>query len=416
MKVSAYNVLVRLAALPAVGYTLWRANRDGGGRYFRQRLGRDAPEGPFDYWLHCASVGEVRAAAPLVRALAEGTASLLVSTATPTGADAAEKAFPEGVVHAYLPLDLPGGVRRFLDQACPRQALVVETELWPNLFAACERRGIPLTIVNGRLSPRTMEAPAWLRRAYRTALRSVAECLARSEEDAERFRGLGMPDQRIRVLGNLKFAQMADLQREAEVDRLLERPYVLAGSTREGEEAMLSRLWKRVGDAERLLVIAPRHPERREAILRELAEVTEKVAVRSRGEPVARDTEVYLADTLGELTGFMAHADLVFLGGSLVPKGGHNLLEPAALGKLVVVGPYMENFAEETRLLLEGGGAVQVADEAELEVALDRLLASPEARERIGGAARATVTANSGVLADYVAAVTGSRETIGQSS
>lgn len=405
MATTTYGLLTRLAGPLALGYTLWRAGRDGGRRYLRQRLGRGAPEGPFDRWLHCASVGEVRAAGPLVRALAARDERLLVTTNTPTGAEAALATLPEPVRHAYLPLDLPGAVGRFLDRARPACGLVVETELWPHLFAACARRGVPLAIVNGRLSPRTLEAPGWLRKAYAGALRSLAACYARSEEDAERYRSLGMPPERIEVLGNLKFAQTAELRREAGIARPVERPYLLAASTREGEEALLVRLWRRLGDGERVLVIAPRHPERRETVLREIRAVTERVAVRSQAEPVTADTEVYLADTLGELPGFMAHADLVVMGGSLVPKGGHNLVEPAALGRAVVVGPHMENFAEEARMLVAGGGAVQVADEEELAEPLAALLADPAERERIGGAGARLVAEQAAVLDRYLEAV-----------
>ncbi|HKJ89229.1 MAG TPA: glycosyltransferase N-terminal domain-containing protein, partial [Gammaproteobacteria bacterium] len=297
MATRTYRFLVRLAALPAFGYTLWMARRRGDGRYLHQRLGRSLPRGPVSLWVHCASVGEVRAAAPLVRKLAadQASGSLLVTTNTPTGAQAAERDLPEGVRHCYLPLDLPGPARRFLDRVRPRCALVVETELWPNLFAGCERLEIPLLIVNGRISPRTLEAPRWLRNAYGCALRSVTACLARSEEDADRFRTLGMAPERTRVLGSLKFAQTAGMEGKGDTGSLLDGPYLLGGSTREGEEVLLARVWKRLGDRHRVLVLAPRHPDRREDILRELHRVTDRIAVRSRGEPVTGDTEIYLA-------------------------------------------------------------------------------------------------------------------------
>ena len=403
MTAHTYRFLVRLAAPLALGYTLWRAGRDGGSRYLRQRRGRSLPEGPFALWVHCASVGEVRAAAPLVRALAEDMPgrSLLVTTNTPTGAQAAARDLPEGVEHAYLPLDLPGAVRRFLDRVRPGCAAVVETELWPNLFAACRRRGVPVVIVNGRLSPRTTEAPAWLRAAYAGALGAVTACLARSGEDAERFRALGLAEDAVRVPGNLKFAQAAGIRTDLPPEPPIDRPYVLAGSTRSGEERLLAEAWDRVGDAERVLVIAPRHPERRERILAELGEVASGIAVRSRGDPVTGATRIYLADTLGELVWLMDHADLVFLGGSLVPRGGHNVLEPAALGKAIVVGPHMDNFRDEADGLEAAGGLVRAAGADDLAARLPDLLADPGRRNALGRAALAFVRDQEGVLARY---------------
>ncbi|HKJ70833.1 MAG TPA: glycosyltransferase N-terminal domain-containing protein [Gammaproteobacteria bacterium] len=400
-----YRLLVRLAALPAAGYTVVRAGRDGGGRYLRQRLGYGLPSGPFPVWLHCASVVEVQAAAPLVRALGERVgAPVLVTTSTPTGAAVLARECP-AAVHAYLPLDLPGAVRRFLARTRPACGLVVETELWPNLFAACRARGVPLAIVNGRLSPRTLEAPAWLRRAYARALAAVGLCLARSAEDAERFRRLGMDPHRVRPAGNLKYARLPDAPEGAAP--VVGRPYVLAASTREGEELMVARAWAGVDAGATLLVIAPRHPERGRGIETELRGLGLDVAVRSRGEAVTAATDVYLADTLGELGRFWGGAAAVFMGGSLVPKGGHNVLEPAAAGRAVVTGPHTENFAEEVAALAEAGGLWQVDGEAELGEAFERLLGDAGLRARMGEAAQGVVTARRGVLDDYLAALAG---------
>ena len=403
MATTLYRSLTRLAWPLAAAYTLWRAARDGGGRYLRQRLGAGLPSGPFPVWVHCASVGEVQAAAPLVAALARRLhGQVVVTTNTPTGAAAADRELPAGAVHAYLPLDTPGAARRFLHRLRPACGLVLETEIWPNLFAACRERGVPLAIVNGRLSPRTLTAPAWVRRAFGRALAGVALCLARSEADAERFRELGVAADRVRVAGNLKYARQAPAS-EGTGGAPLARPFVLAASTREGEEALVVAAWQAADTGGRLLVLAPRHPERREAILRDLG--NRQVAVRSRGEPVTAATEVYLVDTLGELAGFMGAAEVVVMGGSLVPKGGHNLLEPAALGRPVVTGPHTDNFAEEAAALRAAGGLVEVADAAELGEALTELLADAERRHQLGEAARQAVAAQAGVLDTYIEAL-----------
>ncbi|MEF8982619.1 3-deoxy-D-manno-octulosonic acid transferase [Thiohalorhabdus sp.] len=400
MATTLYRQLTRLVLPLAGAHALWRAARDGGGRYLRQRLGRGRPAGPFALWVHCASVGEVQAAAPLVAALAERVQGpVLMTTNTPTGAAVAARELPAAVTHAYLPLDAPGPVRRFLDAVQPRCALVLETEIWPNLFAACGGRGLPLALVNGRLSPRTIRAPAWLRRALSRALDAVSLCLARSEADAGRFRELGLAAERVRVAGNLKYARRPAVSGSVEGPGLA-RPYVLAASTREGEEALVAAAWEAAETDGRLLVVAPRHPERRDAIRRDLGE--RQVAVRSRGDEVTAATEVYLADTLGELAGFMAHADLVFMGGSLVPRGGHNLLEPAALGCAIVTGPHTDNFAEEAAALAAAGGLVEVADADGLAGALTGLLADPDRRRALGEAARAAVAERAEVLDHYL--------------
>ncbi|MFP4616318.1 MAG: 3-deoxy-D-manno-octulosonic acid transferase [Thiohalorhabdus sp.] len=393
-------------ASPAVlGYLLWRTvGQRRGGRYLRQRLGWGLPKGPFDFWFHCVSVGEVQAAAPLVQALAAAQPGrrFLVTTCTATGAETAARQLPPSARHAYLPVDLPGAVRRFFRRTRPRCAFIVETELWPHLFRGCHKHGIPLYIINGRLSEKTLRAPAWLRAAFRSALSAVDACLARSAEDAGRFEELGLPGERIRVLGNLKFARTGAIAEEAPAEPPLPYPYALAGSTHTGEEARLGALWKQQERNGRLLVIAPRHPQRRNTILRELRKLDLNVAVRSWGEAVTADTEVYLADTLGELTWFMAHAEVVFLGGSLVPIGGHNLLEPAALGRSVVVGPHMEKFQSECDELCAAGGAVQVGGSEELEALLPRLLADRERRRAIGEAGRCFVGGQEGVLERYL--------------
>ncbi|SCX98420.1 3-deoxy-D-manno-octulosonic acid transferase [Thiohalorhabdus denitrificans] len=408
MSLDPYRLVAPLAALPATGYILWRAATEKRGRrYVRQRLGWGFPAGPYDYWIHCVSVGETQAALPLVHAIARTHPGkrILLSTCTTSGAETAASQLPEGAQHAYLPIDRHGAVRRFLDQAQPRCALIVETELWPNLFNACGRAGVPLFLLNGRLSQRTLQAPAWVRAILRDALRNVESCLARSEEDARRFERLGLAGDRIQVLGNLKHARTLDTVADASPEPPIPRPFLLAGSTHAGEEARLGGMWRRMNHQGRVLVIAPRHPKRGHRILQELKAQGLQVAVRSRDEPVTEETDIYLVDTLGELTRFMAHADAVFLGGSLVPRGGHNLLEPAAFGKPVVTGPHMENFPDETAALRAAGGAIQVADAAALEGVVAKLLADPERRRALGSAARRYLDAQGDVLARYLHAL-----------
>jgi len=401
--------LIGLLLLPAVFvYTLKRANQDGDRRYFWQRLGWKIPvqEG-LPVWIHCASVGEVNAARPLIERLIQDypTLKFVLSTVTPTAAAVVKKTLPKSVLHVYLPFDTQAGVRHFLQNIQPRVGLVLETEIWPGLFAEVQRRNIPLVVVNGRLTDKTLAAPRWIRVFIRQALQAVRLVLAKSEVDAQGYQQLGVAPSRIKVLGNIKFA--ATRESKSELPRLVERDYWLAASTHEDEERQLAEM---IGAREAdpyLLVIAPRHPERAAAIERQLKNLGVRFAVRSRREVVSEDTQIYLADTLGELGEFMQHAAFVFMGGTLVPVGGHNLLEPAALGKAIVCGPYLDNFMEEAELLRGADALVEVKDADVLAQAIDRLLAASEEAKKRGQAAANAVATQTGVLDRYIDALKG---------
>ena len=385
-----YNLLLRLLTLPLAVYTLWRALRERDPRYLRERFGFcRTSTGNRPLWLHAASVGEVNAALPLLETLRRHSPDipLLLTTTTPSGARMAAARLPPGVSHAYFPIDLRGAVRRFLNHHRPRCALVMETELWPNLYNRCGAQNIPLFIINGRLSARTRSARPWLRRLYSLCLQQVTAVLARSEQDRLGFIALGAPRECCEVIGNIKFAAAPSASGVEAID--LKRPYVLAASTREDEEKLVVQAWKESSVTGHLLVIAPRHPRRLAQILTDLD--GEAISVRSRGGTITDTTRIYLADTFGELPGFIAGAELVFMGGSLVPKGGQNLLEAAALGKAPLFGPHMENFLCEAGLLLGQGGAVQVKDTQQLTLEFRRLLADTPLREKMGERARAAV-------------------------
>lgn len=387
---SRYNLLLGLLLLPLAVFILWQALREKDLRYLRERFGfYPAVDGDRPIWLHAASVGEVNAALPLLETLSRHypNTPLLLTTTTPSGARTAAAKLPPAVRHVYFPIDLHGAVRRFLNCHRPRCALVMETELWPNLYSRCGAENIPLLIVNGRLSARTCRARPWLRRLYSLCLQQVTAVLARSERDRISFIALGAPKERCEVIGNIKFAAAPSTAGAVAID--LKRPYVLAASTREEEEKLLLKAWNECGAAGHLLVIAPRHPRRLSQILSDLK--GEAISVRSRGEAITDATRIYLADTFGELTGFIAGADLVYMGGSLVPKGGQNLLEAAALGKAPLFGPHMENFLCESEILISEGGAVQVRDVHQLAVEFRRLLENEPLRRELGEKARAVV-------------------------
>lgn len=401
-----YRLLTLLLWPVLLGHSAWLALRAREPHYLAQRFGWGKPGAEeVDYWIHAASVGEARAAAPLLRELRarEPAARLLLTTTTTTGA-AVARALPEGVAHRYFPWDTAGAVRRFLDRVRPRRALILETEIWPQLYRSCAQRGIPLLIVNARVSPRTLRARGWLRTLYRAALREVDAVLARSAVDAEGFLALGARHGHVRVIGNIKFAARAP----APAAVPLPRPFVLAASTHEDEELRVLRVWlARAWHAQWLLVLAPRHPRRVPELLRTLTPLCAHIALHSRRDPVDASTRVYLIDMVGELAPFLAHARAVFVGGSLIPRGGQNVLEPAGYGRPVLFGPHMDNFREEAAALLAADAAREVADEQELGLALDDLHAYPDEWAARGGRGAAWYAAQGDVAARYVDAITG---------
>lgn len=385
---------------------LWRGRREAGHwSGLGQRLGFGAVL-PEPVWLHAASVGEVQAAAILVSALRARDAQLplLVTATTAAGLARARTLFEhQQVAVRYAPLDLPGSVRRFLRRVRPRLAIVLETEIWPNLFAACIAARVPLTLASARLSSRSARRYRWLGRPLRVILAQVAQVAAQTAADAQRYADLGVPASRIVVTGNLK----ADISvpeavfakgRQLRAQFAPGRPMWVAGSTHEIEEQQVLRAQRivRQSNSAALLVLAPRHPRR----FAEVAEWLQREAVTfarlSRGDAVAEPTQVLLVDTMGQLLDFYAAADLAFVGGSLVPVGGHNLLEPAALARAVLTGPQHGNAREVLAALQEADAVRVVNDGAQLGRMVCELLADASARERLGAHALSVVTASRG--------------------
>ncbi|RTR05623.1 lipid IV(A) 3-deoxy-D-manno-octulosonic acid transferase [Halomonas nitroreducens] len=408
-----------LALSPLIWRRAWREQLPGRPR--AERLGAipAAPSGSRTLWLHCASVGEVQAARPLIEALRRRYPRhrLVITTMTATGAERSlalvEKAAERGdggeVSHHFVPLDFPGAARRFVERLAPDLAIFFETELWPNLLAACDRRGVPVAVVNGRLSPRAFRRYRRLGRLMAEALSHVAWLGAKSAADAERFQALGMAPDAIRVTGSLKF-DLAPDEAACEVSERLrrdlgERPVWVAGSTHPGEEQAVLEAHARLCESRpgALLILVPRHPQRFAAVAELCAARGLVTARRSADEAVTAETAVYLGDTMGELAAFYGAADLAFVGGSLVPVGGHNLLEPAARGVPVLTGPALANFEDVAEALREREALVEVADAAALAEALQALFADAPARERLAAAGQAVVEANRGALARTLA-------------
>ena len=379
-----YSLLLGLLSLPAILYTAWQAWRYDDRRYLTERLGvANYSTGPFDIWLHAASVGEVNAVMPLVELVTQQhpNFSILFTVNTPTGGITATNKLPAGVAFHYMPFDWQFAIERFTAQVKPRALLVTETEVWPNLYLHCFHKGIHLTIINGRLANRMLSASRWIKRVYCRALEEVYWILARSEKDRDNFLAMGAKDQYTKVVGNIKFST-SHLSRVEPF--ATDRPYVLAASTRNGEERLIAECWKKLSPEQRYLVIVPRHPKRLMQILRDMKPLDLNIAIRSRNEPINQDTQIYLADTFGELNQFIAGCQFVIMGGSLKPFGGQNILEVARAGKGVVFGPYMDNFSNEAGLFIEYEAGLQIKTDAELCATIARLLSEPERAEHLG--------------------------------
>ena len=382
---------------------LWLWMKPGHRAGMAQRLGNYSQPSPVFYWIHAASVGEVLAARPLIEAMLQQFPQrrILVTTFTATGAQFVHSSFGHRVQHTYLPLDLPLLVNRFLDAFTPHCAIFLETELWPNAIAGLKRRQIPVMIANGRLSPKNAHHYARMASLFRPLLARIDVVAAQSEADAARYAELGVSTERLQVLGNLKY-DLSLPDNTGMICQELQRQWAgrlvwLAASTRDGEEEKLLELYPRLSQSypQLLLVLVPRHPQRFDEVAQLVTKAGLSLSRRSQYGGVCQ-SQVYLGDSLGELPGFYAAADVVFMGGSLVPMGGHNPLEAAAVGKSVIVGPHTFNF-EEVYQQLEQQQAMQRADSLPaLAKLLEQQLGNVELRQELGQRAQAVMEKNRG--------------------
>ena len=370
---SAYSLLLRLA-LPLYLARLWWRGRPGGHepayrQWWGERLGfSHSPSAPGRLWLHAVSLGETRAAAPLIDALraARPGLRLLLTHGTATGREAGLGLLREGDAQAWLPYDTPGAVRRFLRHHQPLAGVVMETEVWPNLLHQARAAGLPMILANARLSERSAQKGHRLSALQHPAMASFAQVLAQTEADATRLRAAGAP--RVQVLGNLKFDMTpspALLALGQSWRKQLARPVVLAAVTREGEEAPLLTAWAALPLPRPLLLLVPRHPQRFDDVAGLVAQSGLSLSRRSlwvADSPPTESVDVWLGDSLGEMPAYYAAADVALLGGSFAPLGGQNLIEAAACGCPLLMGPHTFNFAQAAELALAAGAAVRVAD------------------------------------------------------
>jgi 3-deoxy-D-manno-octulosonic-acid transferase len=390
---------------------------------YRQRLAErfgfldedPAPAGTPVVWVHAVSLGETLAAAPLIEALLERWPDhrLVVTTTTPTGSERVRALFGDRVFHVYAPWDLPGAMHRFLGRVRPRLLLIMETELWPNMLHYSAALGCSTLLANARLSARSARGYARFAGLTRTMLRQLDTVGCQSGADGERFLALGLPPGALHVTGSIKFdleldaplrAAAADLRRELDADS---RPVLVAASTHPGEDEQILEAFAgiRRGIDNCLLVLVPRHPERFDEVHALCRGRGWKVARRSTGVSPGPGVDVLLGDTMGELLLLLSVGRVAVIGGSLVPHGGHNVLEAAAWGVPVVTGPYMFNFEEISGLLVEAGAMVRLQDPAELPACLQALLADPDRRREMGAAGQRVVADNRGARKRLLALV-----------
>lgn len=411
---AAFTLLV-----PALLVRLFvRGMRDPDSRKrWRERFGHGLPDFGSrgrPVWIHAVSVGEAIAAGPIIGYLLEKRPDipLLVTTTTATGAATVRQRFGSSVEHRYFPYDLPWVVRRYLRRINPRQLILMETELWPHLLRSCAANNIPVIIANARLSARSAARYARFP-GVMTPLLGAIDCIAvQGSEDGDRFIALGAQRDAVVVTGSLKFdieLPPSVVESGEAIRRFLgvNRAVLMAGSTREGEEPLLLEAYSRLLETrpDLLLLIAPRHPERFDVV----AELCQRAGFRmvrhSSAAACTPAVQVYLIDSMGELPAFYAAADVAFVGGSLVPRGGHNVLEPAALGIPVVVGMHTYNFSEIVRMLKSAGALVQVDDVDGLVRAVKRWIADGEVRDEAGAAGRRIVLDNRGATQRLVLAI-----------
>jgi len=407
--------LLGYAAGPIVRSHLRR--RAAGGREdpdrIGERLGRPEIERPVGalVWIHGASVGESLSALPLIERIRRDWPSLqvLVTTGTVTSARLMNDRLPDGVLHQYIPVDLPGAVGRFFGHWKPTLGLIIESELWPNLLSQAKVHGIDLVLVNGRMSAASFAGWRRFRPLATRLLSSFGLVLAQSAEDQIRFESLGARG--VRCRGNLKFAAAplsVDADQLHSLQALLgERPRWLATSTHPGEEEIIARAHAALAPKHKglLTIIAPRHPNRGRDIAARLRASGHNVARRGAGETPTDATEIYVADTIGELGLWYRLCEIVLVGGSLVPKGGQNALEPARLGCAIICGAHMSNFRRIADSMADAGALRRVTDEAALAATVAELLDNAATREALATSAADFAAAEAGVLDEIVTAL-----------
>ena len=378
---------------------LWRGIRSPGyWQRWSERFGHSpllTDDNPV-IWIHAVSVGEVEATRPLVKTLfAEFPRhQIIITTMTPTGSARVKLLYGDSVMHCYIPYDVSFAVQRFLRRTHPQFGIIMETEIWPITLLTCQQLKIPLVLANARMSERSAKGYARFATFTKTILQSLHFIAAQSDADRQRFKLLGADIKNVHAIGNLKYEinLPASLMEQAAVMRNLwgnHRPTWVAASTHEGEEAIILNASRQVRATfpELLLIIVPRHPERFDRVTALSQRAGFKTLRRSEHRPCPSDVKVLIVDTMGELPLFYAASDVAFVGGSLMPVGGHNILEPAALARPIITGPHYFNFNEITKQFINADAAIQINDTEQLAETIIKLLQDSQQRDKMGKAA-----------------------------
>lgn len=396
-----YNLLVYILSPIIIIKILYDSlQRGNDSNFIKQRLGLlSFKKNQETIWLHASSVGETKIALKLLKTFREKNLNdqIVITTTTKSSKAILDKS-NENFKHYYLPFDFLLTIGRFIKAINPKICIIIETEIWPNMINICAKRKTPIIIVNARLSKKTLNANMLIKKIYVNTLSLINGIYCKSEREKENYLILGANQKKVSVLGNIKLCESSnDIGR----DRLIERKYVLAASTHPGEERQIITEWLKINDKRTLLVIVPRHPERLGDILSDIPLSLVRVAIRSKKDKIRNNTQIYIADTIGELEDFMQHCEFVFMGGSLVDHGGQNFLEAASLGKSIIVGPYMYNFVDETEEFLKNNSMVMVKNSKSLKHVFERLLKSKQRRDLFGDNARSLLRKKIIVLDDY---------------
>ncbi len=409
--------LIFTFSIPALLLRLWWKGRKNPGYRERwaERFGFFKPPAQSGgLWVHAVSLGETMAAVPLIREFQKRFPALpiTITSTTPTGYKTAKNIFKDTVLQAYFPYDLAWCIKQFLKRVRPTILIVMEKELWLNCFWVCHQEEIPIFIANGALSLHSLKGYQWFSRIKQQILQCITFVFAQSELDATRFLALGLDPKHLIVAGNVKFdvalKEGVEITGKQYRETFGNRPVWIAASTHVGEEEPVLLAFKQILEQQpdALLILVPRHPERFDTVAALLAQHSYTFVKRSTGVPVARETQILLGDTMGELALFYAASDVAFVGGSLVPVGGHNALEAAALSVPVIMGPYVDNCVEITKRLADAGALIQVSDSDALAKAVLHWFLKPADRQQAGACAKKVVKKNQGAVKKIMDVIT----------
>ena len=400
-----YNLLVYILSPIIITKILYNSlQRGNDSNFLRQRLGFNSfKKNKETVWLHASSVGETKIALKLIKIFRQRNLEdkVVVTTTTKSSKSILDKS-NEKFLHYYLPFDFLFTMRKFITAINPKICIIIETEIWPNMINICSKRKTPIIIVNARLSKKTLDSNSMIKKIYANTINLVDGIYCKSEREKENYHLLGASEDKLAVLGNIKLCETPN---EIVSKRPIERKYVLAASTHPGEERQIITEWLKINDKRTMLVIVPRHPERLGDILSDIPLSLVRIAIRSKKDKIRNNTQIYIADTIGEVEDFMQHCEFVFMGGSLVDHGGQNFLEAASLGKSIIVGPYMYNFIDETEEFLKNNAMIMVKNSKSLKHVFERLLKSKQRRDLFGENAKSLLQKKTKVLDDYYSTI-----------